>query len=195
MTDNHSPILIMIRGIPGSGKSFLAEAIRKKLDSDSVTVVDPDAIDQTSKEYRSFSKQLSTEGLDEAIHPFRWLRKRACDAIAPDHIIIWNQPFTIRGIFDRLIIFLKDHAHNELSLNLQILLVEVDIDIDIAKRRVVDRKKQEGHGPSDATFNRRVQEFESFADGYHTLIVDGQDNVKHTVDAILSELEQIRTNS
>ena len=191
-TKDLSPVLVVIRGIPGSGKSHLATALFRALGTDSATILDPDMIDTTDETFLSFSRNLSAEGLDEAIHPFRWLRKTACEAIAPGHIIIWNQPFTIRGIFDRLVQFLQTHAESETDTRLSVLVVEITIDPEKAKKRIAERKKHGGHGPLDAIFEHRVNEYESFADGYHTVTVSGEDDVAQSTRTIIEHIHKLQ---
>lgn len=188
--DTHYPTLIMIRGLPGSGKSYLADALRKRLGLQNVFIADPDTADLTGEEYRLYSNELAKEGLDKAIHPFRWSRKLACDAISARKIVIWNQPFTIRGIFDRLVAFLQAYAH-EHNIRLPVLLVEVEIDHAVAKERIAKRKQSGGHGPSAATMSRRIEEYESYTDDYLTISVHGSDEVASSVAAVMRALHEL----
>jgi predicted kinase len=184
------PTLIMIRGLPGSGKSYLARALENELGAEDVVILDPDTVDQADKAFMAFSDQLSKEGLDKAIHPFRWSRKMACDAVSDHKIIIWNQPFTNQGIFDRLVAFIKAYADDH-DVPLPVLLVEVDIDHATAKARITKRKQAGGHGPSDETFARRVDEYTSYVDAYRTVIVNGADDVHASVGAVMAALRDL----
>lgn len=184
------PTLIMVRGLPGSGKSYLAAALENELSKDGVVVLDPDALDVTAADYLAFSKELDAEGLDKAIHPFRWSRKLACDAIAAGKIVIWNQPFTNRGVFERLVAFLEAHA-KERNIHLPVLLVEVEIDPETAKARIAERKKAGGHGPSDNTFAHRVGEYESYADSFRAVVVNGKDDVATSLSAVMRALGEL----
>lgn len=188
------PTLIMIRGLPGSGKSYLATALQKTLGDEHVLVLDPDTIDQTDKAYLAFSDELTKEGLDTAIHPFRWSRKRACDAILAGKIIIWSQPFTNRGIFDRLVAFLQAYA-DENGIRLPVLLVEIEVDHATARERVAKRKQAGGHGPSDQTFGRRLQEYVGYADSYPAITVHGGADVEVSVAAVLEALQGLGQTS
>lgn len=184
------PTLVMIRGLPGSGKSHLAAALADRLGKGDVTILDPDTIDLAAPDYAKFSKALDREGLDKAIHPFRWSRKLACDAIMAHKIVIWNQPFTNRGIFERLVAFLEGHAH-EHGLHLPVLVVEVEIDHETAKERIARRKQEGGHGPSDNTFAQRAGEYQSYADGFKTIVVQGADEVGVSLAAVLRALKEL----
>jgi len=184
------PTLIMIRGLPGSGKSHLAAALADRLGRDDVVVLDPDTIDLADTQYLEFSKALEREGLDKAIHPFRWSRKLACDAILAHKIVLWNQPFTNRGIFERLVAFLEGCAH-EHGLHLPVLVIEVEIDHEVAKERIARRKQDGGHGPSEGTFAHRAKEYQSYADGFKTVVVQGTDDVAVSLAAVLRALEDL----
>lgn len=181
----------MIRGLPGSGKSHLAAELAQALGKGDTVVLDPDALDVTDEAYLAFSRELDKDGLDRAIHPFRWSRKLACEAIAARKAVIWNQPFTNRGIFERLIAFLEEYARGQ-GISLPVLVVEVEIDPEAAKARIVRRKQDGGHGPSDGTFARRVSEYRSYADGFRTVTVQGEDDVKASINAVLQALHGLR---
>jgi predicted ABC-type ATPase len=178
----------MIRGLPGSGKSHLAAKLAHALGKDDTVMLDPDGLDVTDGAYLAFSRELEKEGLDTAIHPFRWLRKLACDAITAHKVVIWNQPFTNRGVFERLVAFLESHAREQ-GLELPVLVVEVEIDPEVAKARIAQRKQAGGHGPSDKTFAQRVGEYESYADGFRTVTVRGDDDINASLDAVLQALD------
>ena len=186
---NKKPLLVIVRGLPGSGKSYLSEAVSKKLDGLAVTLLDPDVIKTKSKEFLEFSQSLSEEGLAEAIHPFRWLRKNACDAITANKIVIWNQPFTIRGIFDRLLVFIMDNSEHDRELD--ILVVEISIDNTVALERIEKRKNEGGHGPSNDTFEKRVSEYESFSDSYDTLKLNGSDDIDENASLVADRINAI----
>lgn len=192
-TDQSSPhpTLMFIRGMYGSGKSYLAEVLRQALGATQVMLLDPDAIDYDGQAYRALSKSLDAEGLDTTIHPFRFLRGQAYDGIATGKVVIWNQPFTNRGMFSRLVENLQAYAL-ERGIRLPVLVVEVEIDPAVAKDRVAQRKQAGGHGPSDKTLAERIRGYESFAsDGYTTVAVSGTDDVAVSVETVLQTLRTL----
>lgn len=180
----------MIRGLPGSGKSYLAAELEKAIGKDRVLILDPDTVDLKNKDFLAFSRQLTKEGLDKKIHWYRWTRKNACDAAVEGKVVIWNQPFTDRGIFERLVAFIQAHAR-EYGVDLPVLLVEVEIGHDTAKQRIADRKQAGGHGPSEQTFARRASEYQSYADGFRTVAVHGEDDIAASVAAVMKEFKQL----
>ncbi len=179
--------LVLVRGLPGSGKTYLAKALVKSIGEGSVVMLDPDATDYSSREYINHTKALTAEGVDSALHPYRFLRAKAYDAIASKEMVVWNQPFTNLEIFNKMVGRLRDHAA-EHNVELNILVVEVEVDPVVARERVVSRKQQGGHGPSEATFNRFVHDYHSFAKhGYNTITVQG-DDVRAAVSAVIARL-------
>src|SRR5687767_12616624 len=88
------PALIMIRGLPGSGKSYLAKALKKALGEDKVVMLDPDSIDKNSKDYTQMAEALTSEGVDEKLFPYRYSRGLAYKGIEQNKVIMWNQAFT-----------------------------------------------------------------------------------------------------
>jgi predicted ABC-type ATPase len=165
----NGPVLVLVRGIPGSGKSYFAKALAGAINDNDLVMLDPDMTDYDSQEYKKHTEQLTEEGVDPKLHAYRFLRAKAYKGIAQKKLIIWNQPFTNLDIFKKMIDRMQEQAE-ESSVKLKILIVEVEADPKLAKERVNKRKLQGGHGPSDSTFERFLNDFTSFADlGYKTL--------------------------
>jgi thymidylate kinase len=183
-----TPVLIIIRGVPGSGKSLLAAALQESLGKERVVVLDPDAIDSSSPEYHQFSEGLSAEGVDEKFHPYRWSRSRAFDAIANSKIIIWNQGFMNFDGLQKTIGSLETYAAEQ-NIQLPVLIVEVEISHETAKKRIAGRVASGGHDVPDDTLTGFVERYESFAGkGYQTMTVDGQDDINNSVTKVLQVL-------
>lgn len=185
-------ILVLMRGVPGSGKSYLAEALRDRFGGEEVVMLDPDATDYESEEYKEHSSKLTEEGVDPKLHAYRFLRAQAYDGIAQRKIIIWNQPFTNLEIFKKMIKRMQDHAA-ENKVRLAILIVEVEIDPEKAKDRVEKRKQDGGHGPSDEGFMRFVNDYTSFAHlGFKTVAVHGESEVSDSAALVVKTIEDMR---
>ncbi len=189
------PILIFIRGMPGSGKSYLAAVLQKSLRElvgvDEVVMLDPDATDYESQEYAEHVKLATAEGVDAKLHAYRFLRAKAYHGIADHKVIIWNQPFTNLEIFHKMIANLQAQAV-EHNTSLSILIVEVEIDPTVAKRRVAERKEAGGHGPSDKTLAQRIGDHKSYADeGFETVTVHGEDDIAVSVASVLRALQKL----
>ena len=186
------PTLIVIRAVPGSGKSFVATRLQEVLSADRVVLLDPDAIDYASEAYKAHAKACEAEGVEPALHAYRFLRAQAYEAIAEHKIIIWNQPFTNLEIFNKMIGRLRDRAA-ECQTKLPILVVEVEADRLLAKQRVAARMGVGGHGPSDETLQKRFNAYSSFAGhGYNVVTVQGEDSVVVSVQKIQRALETLK---
>lgn len=186
-----NPILIIVRGIPGSGKSYVAAALCHALGEDRVVLLDPDTTDYTSEVYQRHIAAQLAEGVDPTLHAYRYLRAQAYEAIAAHKIIIWNQPFTNHDIFQKMMGRLHTQAA-ESGTRLAVLIVEVQTDPAVAKERVVQRKAAGGHGPSDATLQRRIDDYETFAEeGYKTISVHGDARVDESAQKILAALNSL----
>ncbi len=194
LTKLHSaqhPILLIVRGLPGSGKSYLASALRELIGHDKTIILDPDTIDRSTRAYIDFSKSLEAEGIDLKFHPWRFSAAKARDAIGAHKVLIWNQPFIDFGGFERTIAAMQTFA-TEHGTKLPTLVVEVEIHEDTAKARVVTRKEQGGHGPSDEVFDRFVSQYESFSGrGYDTITVHGEDSTDVSTSTILQALTKL----
>lgn len=188
---NTHPIAILVRGLPGSGKTYIATKLQEKLGNDQVVMCDPDGIDTNSKEYREHVKTMVDEGVDDSLHLYRFSRARAYKGIEDNKIIIWNQPFTNLEIFNKMVGRLTDHATTH-SKHLPILVVEVEIEPAKAKARVEARKNAGGHGPSEEIWKRFVNDYKSFApNGYNTVTVYGDEEVSESVSKVEEALRQL----
>lgn len=189
------PILILMRGLPGSGKSYIANALHAALGKEKVVMLDPDATDYESAVYKAHTEQLTQEGVDPKLHAYRFLRAQAYDGIEAGKIILWNQPFSNLEIFQKMLDRLQTHA-NEHKRNLSILIVEVELDPAIARDRVKKRKQAGGHGPSETAFLRFVDGYTSFAHlGFKTVRVDGGADVQDSVKTILKGMDSLTTEA
>jgi predicted kinase len=194
--DIHGPIIILIRGLPGSGKSYLANALQDTLGADNVVMLDPDAIDKEAPAYKKHSQVLAAEGIEEKFHPFRFLRAQARQAIIDKKIAIWNQPFSDPGGYARTLESLRTYAAEQQASS-PILLVEVEVTPEIAKARVADRKEQGGHGPSPRHFDTYASGHTSFADKGqdHTVTVGGKGDVSTSVATVMDALQKLAAES
>lgn len=186
-----NPTLILIRGLPGSGKSYLADALAQELGEEHILVLDPDKIDLTSPEYHEFSKRKTEEGIDEKFHPYRWSREQAYEAIKANKIIMWNQAFTNLDGFNKTVTNLQTYATDH-GTTLPLLVVEVNTSPDTAKARVAERVKRGGHDVSEEAFARFINDYRSFAkEGFATVAVNGEDDVNNSVAAVIKALQDL----
>ncbi|HSX17086.1 MAG TPA: ATP-binding protein [Patescibacteria group bacterium] len=186
-----NPTLILIRGLPGSGKSYIAKALQESLGADNVVMLDPDATDYKSKEYLALSESLTAEGVDAKFHPYRFLRGRAYKGIETNRIIIWNQGFTNLDGFNKTVVNLQAYAADH-GTTLPLLVVEVEVDPKIAKERVAKRAGQGGHDVNEENFARFINDYATFAgQGYDPLVLHGEDDVATSVAAIKKALEKL----
>ena len=183
------PYLVIVRGVPGSGKSYLTYELARTLGEDRVVVLDPDAIDTTSSAFRELSQKLTVEGVDEKFHPYRFSREQAYSGIVASKFIIWNQPFIDFDGFQKTIDRLQTYAAEHDKV-LPALVVEVEVDEASARQRVATRIEQGGHGPEADVFDRFFREYRSFAGkGYNTVGVDGTAPLAHSIATIIEVLK------
>lgn len=185
------PVLILIRGLPGSGKSFIASRLVEYVGANNSLLLDPDLISYRSKEYLEFTKILAEDGIEEKFFPYRYLRNMAQGAISDDKVVIWNQAFTNIGGFSRTVDYLQTYAKDK-SKQLSILVIEVEIDPEIAKNRVASRVARGGHDVSGSSFNRFINDYKSFAEeGYSPITVNGADDISVSMASIVPVLEAL----
>lgn len=188
--DRDCPIIILVRGLPGSGKTHIAFALRDTLEEE-VIMLDPDAIDYDGEEYAEHVQQQIADEVDPKLHAYRFSRAKAYKGIKDKKIVMWNQPFTNLEIFNKMVANFRIQAE-ENNVELPILVVEVQTDPELAKQRVEARKQAGGHGPSGDTFTRFVNDYEPFAPhGYTTVTVNGDDEAEVSVAKIIQALQDL----
>lgn len=160
-----------------------------------MAILDPDAIDATSKEYLDLCNSLTAEGVDKIYFPNRFLKAKGYKAISAHKIVIWNQAFTHLEGFHRTIASLQAYA-TEHDIPLPVLLVEVDIRHETAKARAAKRHADTGRDVSEEAFTRFIRDYRSFsAEGFQTVTVNGEDDVATSVTAVMQALEQMPGNN
>lgn len=188
MIDSHNnqSTVLFIRGLPGSGKTTIANILKENLPKGTL-VLDPDEVDQQSQAYINHVNQMKNQKVDPKLFVYRYLRQQAYQGITDKCIIIWNQPFTNLDIFNKMTTRLKDHA-KAVNVSLKILVIEVEIDEKLAYQRVTKRINDGGHGPSKNRFNQHMTDYKSFVNvGYDVVTVNG-DSSKRAADELLNIL-------
>lgn len=180
--------LIIIRGVPGGGKSYLAEALQASIGQDNVVILDPDRIDKSGAAFVELSARLAAEGVDEKFHPYRFLRQTGYDALTAGKSVIWTQAFNDFNGFEITIKRMQEFA-DEHQIPLRVLVVEVEIDGTVARDRIKQRVAGGGHDVPDENLSQFMNSYESFVGrGYETVIVNGADNIDESVTTIKSTL-------
>lgn len=191
--NNLQPVLVLIRGLPGSGKSYLASKLSNKFNTNQYISLDPDETDYNSQEYKDHVVEQKNEGVDEILHPYRFLRAKAYKAIENHQVIIWNQPFTDLTILKNVTNRLQEHAI-ENNTQLPILVIEVNIDPEIAWDRLKDRKNKGGHGPVRERFDKFIKDYSTASvSGYEIIEVDGIVDPVRYIDKIFDRIIELIT--
>ena len=183
------PALIIIRGLPGSGKTFLSKALVETLGNDNVKEVNPDEIFDASEEYQDFIGQLQREepDLDSKFFPFRFLRKQALEAIQVDKIVIWDQPWS--GL-EKPEIVLETISK---EIKAPVLLIEVELEAEKAMERLEKRKAEGGHGPNEEIFSQFVKKFRSINESDSCFIkIRGDTPIEKSVFDVLEQLKIVQ---
>ena len=184
-----TPSLIIIRGIPGSGKTSIAIGLAEALGNNKVQPIDPDEIDVTSDAYRAFSHSLSAQGIDEKFHTYRYLNTKARQAVDAHQVIIWNQAFIDFKGLSITIERLREYAHGQ-GNELPVLVVDVVIDPVVARQRISTRATQDGRVIDEEVMERFIQNYVPL-DGklYPSIIVHGTDPIQQSVTSIIGSLK------
>lgn len=190
------PLLVLIRGLPGSGKSYLSAALQDIfadiIGRENIIALDPDSIDFLSTEYQDHATQLTQEGVDEKLYPYRFLRGKAYQGIAERKIIIWNQAFTNLEIFNKMNENMRLQAEAS-GVELKTLVVEVSVDPELAKQRIIERAKLGGHGVPEEIFERFIKDYHSYADdGYTTVATRGNDPIEVSTTSVIKTIQTLR---
>lgn len=180
---------MIIRGIPGSGKTTIATEISKRLSSDSFLILDPDLLGDRTEVYQDFCGTLKTFGVSEKFFPYRFLLAQARDALMLGKTVVWDQPFTDQ----EGLAYTVRKLRKEVDPNLRALIIEVNVPIEIARARIKDRKIKGGHGPSDDVFDSFIERYRSLAGdtSLRIIAVDGSGDLDIAVSVIVEAVEEI----
>lgn len=180
--------LVLIRGLPGSGKSTLVKRLVKLLEREgnSIVSLDPDCVHRDSAELKEYSSHLTALGVPAEIHIYRYLCTQVRRGVESGALTIWDQPFSNREVFESL---LRVVAAFDWYPN--ILLVELEIDPPAAYSRVLHRASAGNRKMPPRTFERYVKSYRSFRDlGLPTVTVDGLNTSEEEVAALRNLLDR-----
>jgi thymidylate kinase len=184
--NNHEAItpngtLIMIRGIPGSGKSTLSRRMLEMLGS-RATEINPD-------EARYKNGHFDNNSENEA-GIFAYLDSLAKDRLRDGGVVVWQQVWTTLKTGRNL----QDHIRDKFNPG-SLILIEIDIPKEVAWERIVNRESQGG--------SQRItrDEFDRYVNQYISLgaviaeseriLINGQDLLEKNVDIVERRLKSM----
>lgn len=140
--------LVIIRGIPGSGKSTIASCLSQNLGARALRI-DPD-------EYRYKAVLQPPQRSEDRNELFDKLANKALEALRLGKIVIWDQALT--NLDENLIDRIKS-----VIMPTPILLVEIEIPEDKAWARVEQREKEGSQtGPEGGAVSCVMQQVFTF---------------------------------
>lgn len=129
------PRLILLRGLPGVGKSTVANEIVSIVGNKTCKIIDPDLVDMESEEYKDFKANLICSGVKESVVMYRYLLDLTYQGLCERKNIIWTQAWTkIWGI---------ESTVNKLegTVIFKPLIVTLNADKNIVESRIENRKR------------------------------------------------------
>lgn len=150
------PVLLIVRGIPGSGKSTLTDQLLKLPSLKDSLRLDPDLVDQNGDEFVKFCQSLPLE-LPIQKQIYRFLLRKAEAALKEQRSVIWEQPWrTLKGLritLGNLAFFLTGNADIS-AAPFQTVIVEINISPQKARKRVASRFQRGEHRLRPETFDQ-----------------------------------------
>lgn len=184
--ENHSErinsvgTLIMLRGIPGSGKTTLGDKIMESLGTRAIGL-NPDDFRYIDGKYDS----SPTSG-DQI---FALLDKMAFDSLKCGKIVVWQRVWTTLKSYDDL----EDQIINKLHPN-RLLLIEIDTPKNVAWERIVRRERLGGKQQiSPDEFDYYVNRYVSLRNNIpenEFLSLKGEDSVERNSEIIIERLKK-----
>jgi hypothetical protein len=180
-------ILVILRGLPGSGKSHLAEDIKNRIANKSISIVDPDMIDEADDSYKDFTAYLAKNEpeLESKFYPYRFLLSKSAEVLRQRGVVIWNQAFTdVDGM-----IYTARKLTSLCSNKIGILVVQLESSPDDAWKRVVSRMRSGGNCMSKEKFDEFVQRYKYLEEiPYPSISINTFQNYKDGLDEIVKYL-------
>lgn len=192
MEEKKHAIILLIRGMPGSGKTKIALHI-KKFFSDDCVVLDPDTLDKNDPDFNALRTELQGT-ISEDVIPYRYLLKKANEAVGRGKVVIWPQAWTkLWGIKSAL------RSLTEKNPELKRIVVEIELPIEIIKKRIAERVKTGGRGLDQRSLADFLEAFEpwdktQFPDIEYCKI-DGLTPSEHLANEILDKIKHSQEHS
>lgn len=147
--------LIIVRGLPGVGKSTIIEHTSHAIHPDSeVTIINPDNIDIEALDI--FASEDGREG-NERQWKYRYTLAETLRSLEQGKTVIWDQPWgQLKGIeitLENISILLENNLP-------KVTIVDLYAPKDLAMQRLNFRIANGGHGPTQETANQMYSEYE-----------------------------------
>lgn len=155
MQEIKNPFLILIRGLPGTGKSTIAQDI-KTTASDKIIILDPDTINIKSEDFLSFADDLQGK-VDSKIIPYRYLLNKGYKALEEGKNIVWCQAWTKLWGIKSAIKSLKEKYPN-----LNPFVIEIEIPLNVVQERINHRVSKGGKDLNTRPLEEFLSAFENW---------------------------------
>lgn len=187
-----SPLLVFIRGIPGSGKSHLSEYLIQNGIIDNCELIDPDSINDSNLNYMEFFKDQIKNGTNEEVIPWRYNLSLTIEALLHGKNVIWNQPWTelegIKTTLERVQNALREHDCEKATIY---LIVELLIRPELAWNRIQERLVRGGHGPNKEKFQHYLK-YDRIPQSYNYISLSAEQSPQKISELMLSYISSIR---
>lgn len=185
-TNDTNPTLVILRGVPCSGKSTLAKEIVSI--NPTFNIIDPDNVNTQNKEYADFSPR-KTRNPSSNVKMYSYLYDKVESALKNGNNVIWAQPWSRIAEVDLTIknlgYYLTDLKSNVWKTNLdniieklpiKIYVVEIQISNEVSLNRWISKNN------SDKSEIKRLiktqQLFQPLSTNLPILILDGEQNLE-----------------
>jgi adenylate kinase family enzyme len=191
-------LLIIIRGLPSSGKSTLTDGLLKLIHLSRAKRLNPDFVEVNSPEFVKF---CSTRPKDLPLKKliYRFLLYSACKELSTGGLVIWEQPWRKLELFRLTLENINVRGYNlpeTADYPFTIVIVEISLSEDEARRRVASRYHAGQHRLTAKDFVAFEQAFDSFEElNLEKLVVDGTLPLTKQVDLVVDFLREVRERS
>ena len=191
--ETKKPLLILVRGLPGAGKSDLVDVLLQPSALVGALRLDPDRVDLADPKLVEFVSGLPIK-LSPKRQIYRFLLWQADEALRRGQHVIWEQPWRMRwGLYITIenLTHFQTGEEDITKAPFQTVLVEVLIDPAKARQRVAERFAEGRHDLSPTNFEKFVGTMESCDDlGLPSVKIDGNDVAKevHAVENLITQL-------
>jgi len=154
MSQRRKPLLLFVRGLPGSGKTTVTDTLAETPLLCDAEYLDPDRVNKKQEAYlRHVSKQPAD--LSNKTVLYRFLLTKAIAALQTGRHVVWEQPWSWAEGIEITLAKIRNALGTIITVDP--IIIELTVEFEKATERVSERYRQGEHTLNPAQFKKLFQ--------------------------------------